>query len=85
VFGGGARLGERGWGADAHAAEAALCVVRGVDQRPRLGLGDPQFLHEGGLVGEEGFRATDQNVSRMMVAVPQSCRCREYTPARTCV
>jgi len=32
-----ARLG----GADAHAAEAALCVVRGVDQRPRLGLGDP--------------------------------------------
>jgi hypothetical protein len=23
VFGGGARLGERGWGADAHAAEAA--------------------------------------------------------------
>ena len=42
VFGGGARLGERGWGADAHAAEAALCVVRGVDQRPRLGLGDPQ-------------------------------------------
>jgi len=42
VFGGGARLGERGWGADAHAAEAALCVVCGVDQRPRLGLGDPQ-------------------------------------------
>ena len=38
---GGARLGERGWGADAYAAEAALCVVRGVDQRPRLGLGDP--------------------------------------------
>ena len=32
VFGGGARLGERGWGADAHAAEAALCVVRGVDR-----------------------------------------------------
>jgi hypothetical protein len=30
VFGGGARLGERGWGADAHAAEAALCVVCGV-------------------------------------------------------
>ena len=41
MFGGGARLGERGLGADAHAAEAALCVVRGVDQRPRLGLGDP--------------------------------------------
>jgi hypothetical protein len=40
MSGGGARLGERGWGADAHAAEAALCVVRGVDQRPRLGLGD---------------------------------------------
>ena len=33
VFGGGARLGERGWGADAHAAEAALCVVCGVDQQ----------------------------------------------------
>ena len=32
-----ARLGRR----RAHAAEAALCVVRGVDQRPRLGLGDP--------------------------------------------
>ena len=32
---------ERGWGADAHAAEAALCVVCGVDQRPRLGLGAP--------------------------------------------
>ena len=30
-----------------------------------------QFLHEGGLVGEEGFRATDQNVSRKMVAVPE--------------
>jgi hypothetical protein len=30
VFGGGARLGERGWGADAHAAEAAHCVVCGV-------------------------------------------------------
>jgi len=29
VFGGGARLGERGWGADAHAAEAALRVVCG--------------------------------------------------------
>ena len=27
MFGGGARLGERGWGADAHTAEAALCVV----------------------------------------------------------
>ena len=24
-----------------HVAEAALCVVCGVDQRPRLGLGDP--------------------------------------------
>ena len=35
VFGGGARLGERGWGADAHAAEAALCVVRGVDHSVR--------------------------------------------------
>jgi hypothetical protein len=46
VFGGGARLGERGWGADAHAAEAALCVVRGVDQRPRLGLGDPPKRQE---------------------------------------
>ena len=61
MFGGGARLGERGWGADreaarrallderqerrkedraggrgadAYAAEAALCVVRGIDQRP---------------------------------------------------
>ena len=33
-------IGERGWGADAHAAEAALCMVCGVDQRPRLGLGD---------------------------------------------
>ena len=32
MFGGGARLGESGWGADAHAAEAALCVVCGVDQ-----------------------------------------------------
>ena len=41
MFGGGARLGERGWGADAYAAEAALCVVSGVHQRPRLGLGDP--------------------------------------------
>jgi len=44
VFGGGARLGERGWGADAHAAEAALCVVRGIDQRPLaliLTLPDP--------------------------------------------
>ena len=41
MFGGGARSGERGWGADAHAAEAALSVMRGVDQRPRLGLGDP--------------------------------------------
>jgi hypothetical protein len=43
-FGGGARLGERGWGADAHAAEAALCVVCGVDQRPLaliLTLSDP--------------------------------------------
>jgi len=35
VFGGGDRLGGRGWAADAHAAEAALCVVRGVDQRPQ--------------------------------------------------
>ena len=44
MFGGGARLGERGWGADAHAAEAALCVVRGIDQRPLaliLTLSDP--------------------------------------------
>jgi hypothetical protein len=38
---GGARLGERGWGAeDAPAAEGTLSVVRGVDQRPQLGLGD---------------------------------------------
>ena len=39
-----AALGERGRGADAHAAEAALCVVRGVDQRPLaliLTLPDP--------------------------------------------
>ena len=44
MFGGGARLGERGWGADAHAAEAALCVVRVVYQRPLaliLTLPDP--------------------------------------------
>jgi hypothetical protein len=44
MSGGGARLGERGWGADAYAAEAALCVVRGVDQGPRLGLGDPHRM-----------------------------------------
>ena len=46
MFGGGARLGERGWGADAHAAEAALCVVRGIDQRPLaliLTLPDPML------------------------------------------
>ena len=30
-----------------------------------------QFVHEGRLVGEKGFRARDQNVSRMMVAVPK--------------
>jgi hypothetical protein len=49
VFGGGARLGERGWGADAHAAEAALCVVCGVDQRPRLSLGDAAVLRRPSL------------------------------------
>jgi hypothetical protein len=31
VFGGGARLRERGWGADAHEAEAALCKAHPVE------------------------------------------------------
>jgi len=30
--GGNARLSEHSWGADAHATEAALSMVRGVDQ-----------------------------------------------------
>ena len=34
--GGNARLSEHSWGADAHATEAALSMVRGVDQVGRV-------------------------------------------------
>ena len=83
MFGGGARLGERGWGADAHAAEAALCVVRGVDQRPRLGLGDPHGDCASVVADVQSVRTLIRTLENRKGARPLRSRCTlpETAPA----